>query len=147
MRRVLAPSFVFVLLSFLLSASDAVWLDIPFVKQPTEGCGAASIAMVMQYWARQSGRAPDADADTIQRAIYSRDAHGVYASAMEKYFQQNGRLRRMNPSAILRWGHRLDCPSPERQSSDRGSQVESRAGEIRGHSESRASRVWDCRKP
>ena len=74
----------------MLSASDAVWLDLPYVKQSTEGCGAASIAMVMQYWAMQSGRSPDADAATIQRALYSRDAHGIYASAMEKYLQQNG---------------------------------------------------------
>jgi len=26
-----------------------VWLDVPFVKQEKDGCGAASIAMVMQY--------------------------------------------------------------------------------------------------
>jgi len=90
MRRVLAPPFVSLLLGILLSASDAVWLDVPFVKQPTEGCGAASIAMVMQYWARQSGRQPDADAVAIQRALYSHEARGIYASAMEKYLQQNG---------------------------------------------------------
>src|SRR5215831_16855374 len=90
MRRIIAPPFVSVLLSLLLSASDAVWLDVPFIKQQPEGCGAASIAMVMQYWARQSGRSPDADPTTIQRALYSRDARGIYASAMEKYLQQNG---------------------------------------------------------
>jgi len=89
-RRIIAPLCLSLLLSILLSASDAVWLDVPFVKQPTEGCGAASIAMVMQYWAMQSGRSPDADAVTIQRALYSRDAHGIYASAMETYLQQNG---------------------------------------------------------
>ena len=90
MFRVVAAPLLSLLLGLLLSATDAVWLDVPFVKQPTEGCGAASIAMVMQYWARQSGRPPDADAATIQRALYSPDAHGIYASAMEKYLQQNG---------------------------------------------------------
>ena len=89
-RRIIAPLCLSLLLSILLSASDAVWLDVPYVRQPTEGCGAASIAMVMQYWAMQSGRSPVADAATIQRALYTRDAHGIYASAMEKYFQQNG---------------------------------------------------------
>lgn len=88
-RSIIGPLCIS-LLSILLSASDAVWLDVPYVKQPTEGCGAASIAMVMQYWAMQSGRSPDADAANIQRALYSRDAHGIYASAMEKYLQQNG---------------------------------------------------------
>lgn len=90
MRRIIAPLCVPLLLSILLSASDAVWLDVPYVKQPTEGCGAASIAMVIDYWAMQAGRSPDADVATIQRALYSRDAHGIYASAMEKYLRQNG---------------------------------------------------------
>lgn len=89
-RRIIAPLCVSLLLSLLLSATDPVWLDVPYVKQPAEGCGAASIAMVMQYWAMQSGRSPDADASTIQRALYSPEAHGIYASAMEKYLQQNG---------------------------------------------------------
>lgn len=86
----IAPLFVSLLLSNSLSASDAVWLDVPFVKQDVNGCGAASIAMLMQYWARQSGRSPDIDAAAIQSALYSRDARGIYASAMEKYLQQNG---------------------------------------------------------
>jgi ABC-type bacteriocin/lantibiotic exporter with double-glycine peptidase domain len=90
MRRMIAPPFVSLLLSISLSASDAVWLDVPFVKQDVNGCGAASIAMLMQYWARQSGRPSGADAAAIQRALYSRDARGIYASAMEKYLQQNG---------------------------------------------------------
>jgi hypothetical protein len=28
----------------------ALWVDVPFVRQPKDGCGAASISMVMQYW-------------------------------------------------------------------------------------------------
>ena len=90
MRRMIAPPLVSLLLGIMLSARDAVWLDVPFVKQNVNGCGAASIAMLMQYWARQSGRSPEIDAATIQRALYSRDAHGIYASAMEKYLRQNG---------------------------------------------------------
>ena len=35
--------------------SAGVWLDVPFVKQEKNGCGAASIAMVMQFWQRQQG--------------------------------------------------------------------------------------------
>jgi len=90
MRRMIAPPLVSLLLAVMLSATDAVWLDVPFIKQDVNGCGAASIAMLMQYWARQSGRSPDADAAAIQRALYSRAAHGIYASVMEKYLQQNG---------------------------------------------------------
>lgn len=78
----------------LLQAAGAagVWLDIPFVKQPNEGCGAASISMVMQYWQQQRGQpaSPNADVAQIQQALHSDAAHGILASDMERYFQQNG---------------------------------------------------------
>ena len=32
-----------------------IWLDVPFVKQSRDGCGAASIDMITQYWSRQQG--------------------------------------------------------------------------------------------
>src|SRR5713226_7736208 len=78
----------------LLLAADlpGVWLDVPFVRQEKDGCGAASMAMVMQYWQAQQGqRATDSsDATRIQRALYSAKAHGIYASYMERYFQEKG---------------------------------------------------------
>jgi hypothetical protein len=67
-----------------------VWLDVPFVKQEKDGCGSASIAMVMQYWERQLGMAPAADAKKIQRELYSRQAGGIYASDVESYFTEHG---------------------------------------------------------
>jgi len=69
-----------------------LWLDVPFVRQTKDGCGAASIAMVMQYWEHQQGRpaSPKADSTHILQILYSSSAHGIYASAMERYFQQNG---------------------------------------------------------
>ena len=69
-----------------------IWLDVPFVKQKKDGCGAASIAMVMQYWQQQQGRSanPNAEAGQIQRALHSDAAHGIYASAIEGYFQRSG---------------------------------------------------------
>lgn len=69
-----------------------LWIDVPFVQQQKDGCGAASIAMVMQYWQRQQGSPPRADADSTQilRALHSDAAHGIYASDMVRYFQQNG---------------------------------------------------------
>ncbi len=71
--------------------TGGLWLDVPFVKQEKDGCGAASIAMVMQYWQKQGGsETPAADAALIQRKLYSPEAHGIYASDMERYFQQQG---------------------------------------------------------
>jgi len=72
-----------------------IWLDVPFVKQEKQGCGAASIAMVMQYWLRQQGK-PDAvagspaDATAIQRALYSKEGHGIFAADLTSYFEQAG---------------------------------------------------------
>ena len=75
-------------------ASDpaGVWLDVPFVRQERNGCGAASIAMVMQYWQRQQPGAAVPAVETIQRTLYSRPAHGIYASDLEAYLRQHGFL-------------------------------------------------------
>ncbi len=74
------------------AAPASVWLDVPFVAQEKNACGAASIAMVMQYWAREQGQPAglDADAAAIQRALYSEPADGIFASAMQAYFEKHG---------------------------------------------------------
>lgn len=69
-----------------------IWLDVPFVQQERDGCGAASISMVMQYWNRDRRPTFSASANprAIQRALYSEEAKGIPAAAMERYFQQAG---------------------------------------------------------
>jgi ABC-type bacteriocin/lantibiotic exporter with double-glycine peptidase domain len=80
----------------LAGQQSGVWLDVPFVRQEKNGGGAASIAMVMQYWRRQNGQpgqlgdAPADDPEGIQRALYSPSAQGIYASSMDRYFGQHG---------------------------------------------------------
>lgn len=73
---------------------SGVWLDVPFIQQEKDGCGAAVIAMVMQYWEQHppSSHKPPASAPAtaIQRELYSREAHGIYASAMDRYFKKHG---------------------------------------------------------
>lgn len=73
-------------------STGGVWVDVPFVAQQGEGCGAAVISMVMQYWDQQLGRPPSPNAAYahIEQMLYSREGHGVYASAMEGYFRENG---------------------------------------------------------
>jgi len=75
-----------------LAATPGVWLDVPFIKQEKDGCGAASIAMVMQYWFKQKAQpiAASADAAAIQHSLFSSQEHGIRASDMERYFQQHG---------------------------------------------------------
>ena len=91
--RVLQTWIVVGVCGILIAADPAgVWLDVPFIKQEKDGCGAASIAMVMQYWLRQQGSSigNDADAEHIQRILYSPEAHGIYASQMERYLRDHG---------------------------------------------------------
>ena len=92
-----ASAAVFIAILMMCCAAPAsglanLWLDVPFVQQQKDGCGAASIAMIMQYWDQHEGRSlqPAADPIPIMRALYSRPAHGIYASAMVRYFEQNG---------------------------------------------------------
>ncbi len=74
------------------ASPPGVWLDVPFIKQEKDGCGAASIAMVMQYWAREKNLplSEAADPRRIQQALYSKEAKGIYASAMQRYFEEAG---------------------------------------------------------
>jgi ABC-type bacteriocin/lantibiotic exporter with double-glycine peptidase domain len=85
--------FAVLLLGGVLFAADGdlVWLDVPFIKQEKNGCGAASIWMVREYWQRlRPAPQPVADADEIQRSLYASEAHGIYASELEHYFRQHG---------------------------------------------------------
>jgi ABC-type bacteriocin/lantibiotic exporter with double-glycine peptidase domain len=80
------------LCGFVFAAAPGVWLDVPFIRQEKDGCGAASIAMVMQYWRIQQSKPIDSNADAveIQRSLYSSKDHGIHASDLEHYFRQNG---------------------------------------------------------
>src|ERR1700760_1982278 len=75
-----------------VQAASGVWLDVPFIRQEKDGCGAAAIAMVMQYWPTQQAKAADSSADevAIQRILYSSKDHGIRASDLERYFQDHG---------------------------------------------------------
>jgi len=73
-------------------APAALWIDVPFVAQPRNGCGAASLSMVMQYWAAkmETKSTVDSDVARIDRALYSPREHGIPAPAMGRYLQQHG---------------------------------------------------------
>lgn len=74
------------------STSPGIWLDVPFVRQVKEGCGAASISMVMQFWAQQQGHPAGeaSDAGRIQQVLYSKEGHGIYAADLENYLKESG---------------------------------------------------------
>lgn len=73
-------------------AGRAIWIDVPFVQQTTDGCGSASLSMVMRYWDGKEGRAVAADAEAthIQATLYSSAAKGIFASSMRNYLARSG---------------------------------------------------------
>jgi ABC-type bacteriocin/lantibiotic exporter with double-glycine peptidase domain len=94
MRRRYIRLFAFCLGVAWLAAAAApadLRLDVPFVRQVKEGCGSASISMVMQYWSRQAGQPPpqEAGAETIHHKLYSREKKGIPAAEMVRYFEQS----------------------------------------------------------
>jgi ABC-type bacteriocin/lantibiotic exporter with double-glycine peptidase domain len=93
-------AFAFFLLTFFpalfTQAAPAnrsgVWLEVPYVKQTEDGCGSAAIAMFLQYWGAHGTAvtADRADAAAIQKQLYSRKAHGIFATDMERYLRESG---------------------------------------------------------
>lgn len=88
-----------ILVAFAVGASLApaaetagIWINVPFVMQVKDGCGSASISMVMQYWDEKEGKAAISVADPreIQDKLYSRKEKGIEASAMRRYFEDAG---------------------------------------------------------
>jgi predicted double-glycine peptidase len=89
--RTLAP-LLFACCTAWAADAKGVWIDVPFVQQQRDGCGAATIAMVMQYWqhGHEQSVVANADPERILQALHSDAAHGIYATDMVRYFEQNG---------------------------------------------------------
>lgn len=72
---------------------SGVWLEVPFLPQEENGCGAAALGMVIEYWDRQSTAPTDrgrADPHAIHKALYSPPEGGIPAAAMERYLRETG---------------------------------------------------------
>jgi predicted double-glycine peptidase len=78
-------------IALLLAGTGSPWLDIPFVRQTGAGCGAAAIAMVIQYWARQEPSLATAAADTERINKYlPANGKGIRGSALKAYLEARG---------------------------------------------------------
>ena len=65
--------------------TSATWIDVPFTRQEKNGCGSASVWMLMEYW----GKSPSA-VDAIHRTLYSKEAGGIFASDIERFLGGKG---------------------------------------------------------
>ena len=93
-RRLFQGAVVQLLLCCCVFAAAPLnlWIDVPFVQQEKNGCGPASVSMVMQYWQKQAGMSvqPAGDMATIVQSLQADGQQAVRASAMVRYFKQNG---------------------------------------------------------
>jgi predicted double-glycine peptidase len=69
-----------------------IWIDVPFIRQEEKGCGAASIAMVMQYWRSEGYPVPEESSSPsrIMKLLYSKSAEGIRAEDLIQYLQEHG---------------------------------------------------------
>ena len=76
----------------MFAGPGAGWLDIPFVQQSRAGCGAAAIAMVMQYWTRTDGKIDPAaaDGDRIYALLKKPGAKGILGEDLKRYLDDHG---------------------------------------------------------
>lgn len=84
MYRVFALACLGLLAGIICAAAEPVWLDVPFLSQERDGCGSASIAMLMRYWSHSSP-----DPHQIQQLLYSPKDRGIRGSDVERYLQDN----------------------------------------------------------
>ena len=84
--------FAVVLAQSQTAENSGIWLDVPFIRQTADGCGSASIAMLLRYWGAHGTpvAAGRGDADAIQKLLYSRKGHGIFASDVERYLKESG---------------------------------------------------------
>ena len=78
-----------------LLGAEGVWLDVPFVHQETNGCGPASLAMILDYWREHRAPAeklatPQADPIDIQHRLYAPERKGTPADSMRQYLESQG---------------------------------------------------------
>lgn len=78
----------------VFALATALWagpLPVPFVAQQKNGCGAASVAMVMQYWAGQRGGAVQyPHASAVYDSLYNPALRGIPLIDMKRYLEDQG---------------------------------------------------------
>jgi predicted double-glycine peptidase len=76
----------------LSSSASSIWIDVPFVPQQEEGCGAAALSMLIQYW-ESHGYSFDktaSDPVRIMQLLYSKKDHGIPVRDLSNYLVHQG---------------------------------------------------------
>ena len=88
MAPVLRAACLVTLLAVSLSFGGV--LEVPVMRQQKDGCGAAALAMVLDYWraARPELALPPADPEALFRALYSPEDQGIPAAALIRHLDR-----------------------------------------------------------
>jgi len=67
-------------------------LDVPFITQEKNGCGAASVAMVVHYWGNLPAKYPvvAASPERVYQQLYDAERKGILLSDMKRYVEELG---------------------------------------------------------
>jgi predicted double-glycine peptidase len=77
----------------LVAAGTAeVRLEVPFIRQDKDGCGAAAAAMVMRYWSAHGAKVSEqgSDPEVIRARLHSPSARGIYGTELQRYLEGQG---------------------------------------------------------
>jgi predicted double-glycine peptidase len=91
--RIAAVVLLALLLPGVGTAASGIYLRVPCVRQPKDGCGAACLVMILRYWQAHDSDfnfAGTPNVGLIQRQLYSKAAHGIYAWDLAHYLRQSG---------------------------------------------------------
>ncbi len=84
-----AAHLLLLTLAWPLCAAEplSVRLEVPFFRQDKNGCGAASVAMVLHYW--KPARSVPSPED-VYRRLYDAQRNGIPLTEMRSYLQSQG---------------------------------------------------------
>jgi predicted double-glycine peptidase len=91
-RALIALSVVCALPAAIAAEASSAPLPVPHFRQEKNGCGAASVAMVMHYWAGYFGAElpPPKAAGEVYRELYDAERKGVRFIDMKRYLEGAG---------------------------------------------------------
>jgi ABC-type bacteriocin/lantibiotic exporter with double-glycine peptidase domain len=88
---ILRPSTLCCIAAACAIAAQTAWLDVPFVQQEKAGCGAAAVAMVVGYWARESPALAEAAKDSERiNDLLPASARGIRGRELKRYMEERG---------------------------------------------------------
>ncbi len=73
-----------------VAAPGEVRLDAPLIKQERQACGAASLAMVLEFWRAEAAKSGSALAEEIYAELRAGESGGVRLADMKSYLTGRG---------------------------------------------------------